>query len=164
MSGAIKRTMVMLGLAEEDLNANNNTAQIAESKPEPQAPATQQAVARPEPKITPLRRVTPVQELPVQAMNEILTVHPTHYADAPVVAENFRDGVPVILNLSRLSESDAKRIIDFCSGLVLGLNGHIERVTGKVFLLTPEHITVGEPVEPVADSAEEETFFVSPAA
>jgi len=76
------------------------------------------------------------------AINEILTVHPKQYRDAQVIAENFRDGIPVIINLSQMSDADARRLIDFASGLSLGLYGRIERVTSKVFLLSPENVAV----------------------
>ena len=75
-------------------------------------------------------------------MNEILTVHPKQYRDAQLIAESFREGVPVIINLSQMSDADARRLIDFASGLSLGLYGRIERVTSKVFLLSPENIAV----------------------
>ena len=94
-------------------------------------------------------------------MNEILTLHPTEYRDVAVVAENFRDGVPVILNLSKVNEEDAKRIIDFASGLSMGLRGRIERVTSKVFLLSPEHIAVSGDESLTEESG---SFFVSPSA
>ena len=54
------------------------------------------------------------------AISEILTVHPKQYRDAQVIAENFRDGIPVIINLSQMSDADARRLIDFASGLSLG--------------------------------------------
>jgi cell division inhibitor SepF len=69
-------------------------------------------------------------------------VHPKQYRDAQVIAENFREGIPVIINLSQMSDADARRLIDFASGLSLGLYGRIERVTSKVFLLSPENIAV----------------------
>ena len=75
-------------------------------------------------------------------MNEILTVHPRQYRDAQQIAEHFRDGTPVIINLTQMTEADARRLVDFASGLSTGLRGRIERVTSKVFLLSPEHITV----------------------
>jgi cell division inhibitor SepF len=78
----------------------------------------------------------------VGAVTEILTVHPKQYRDAQVIAECFRDGVPVIINLSQMSDGDARRLIDFASGLSLGLYGRIERVTSKVFLLSPENVAV----------------------
>ena len=75
-------------------------------------------------------------------MNEILTVHPKQYRDAQFIAESFREGVPVIMNLSDMQDGDAKRMVDFSAGLVFGLRGTIERVTSKVFLLSPENIAV----------------------
>jgi len=91
-------------------------------------------------------------------MNEILTVHPREYKDAQSIAESFRDGIPVIINLSQMTEGDARRMIDFASGLSLGLYGKIERVTNKVFLLSPAHIAVsGEPAEVESDI--EANFF-----
>lgn len=160
MSNPLKKTMVFLGLAEEGLedeadapptSADRTAAPAAAVKPSSVAP--QRAA------VTPLRRVTPVQHQSPQTMNEIFTVHPTAYRDAQVIAENFREGIPVIMNLSRMSEEDARRLIDFSSGLTLGLNGRIEKVTSKVFLLSPEHIEVGSD-QPVAET--DGSFFVAP--
>ena len=89
-----------------------------------------------------LRRPAVVRQPMVGTVSEILTVHPKQYRDAQVIAENFRDGIPVIINLSQMSDADARRLIDFASGLSLGLYGRIERVTSKVFLLSPENIAV----------------------
>ena len=92
-------------------------------------------------------------------MNEILTVHPKAYnKDAQVIAENFRDGVPVIMNLSEMDEAEARRLIDFASGLSQGLYGKIERVTSRVFLLSPQHIAVhGESSK--VEAEKEASFF-----
>lgn len=93
-------------------------------------------------------------------MSEILTVHPRQYRDAQGIAESFREGVPVIINLSQMTEPDARRLIDFASGLSQGLYGRIERVTSKVFLLSPEHIVVsGDAAE--AEAEVEAGFFSS---
>lgn len=89
-------------------------------------------------------------------MSEIVTVHPKQYRDAQTIAENFRDGIPIIINLSQMSDADARRLIDFASGLSLGLYGRIERVTSKVFLLSPENVAVsgeGAIAQGDADSA-----------
>ena len=90
-------------------------------------------------------------------MNEIVTVHPKQYSDARVIAENFREGVPVIMNLSQMTETDARRLIDFASGLSQGLYGKIERVTSKVFLLSPAHVAVSG--EDAANTAEVDSQF-----
>ncbi|MHA3684566.1 cell division protein SepF [Leucobacter sp. HY1910] len=169
MSNPLKKTMVFLGLAEEDLEGQQATT--TPSRPEKvtsAASSSTTSAAEParaaQPKaaaVTPLRRVTPARQAAPQPMSEIFTMRPTAYSDATVIAENFREGVPVIMNLSAMPDGDAKRLIDFASGLTLGLHGSIERVTSKVFLLTPEHIEIaGE------DSVRDESgsFFVTPTA
>jgi cell division inhibitor SepF len=75
---------------------------------------------------------------------EITTLHPTSYSEARAIGEQFRDGHPVIMNLTDLAEADAKRLVDFAAGLAFGLRGSIERVTNRVFLLTPPNIRVSE--------------------
>ncbi len=75
-------------------------------------------------------------------MSEIVTLDPQSYADAKEVAANFRAGVPVIVNIGAMSESDAKRMLDFMIGLKEGLEGHLRRVTPKVFLLSPTNVAV----------------------
>ena len=77
-------------------------------------------------------------------ISRIETIHPRSYNDARRIGEEYREGVPVIMNLSELDDSDAKRIIDFAAGLVFGQRGAIERVTNKVFLLSPANVDVGE--------------------
>lgn len=162
MSNPLKKTMVFLGLAEEGLEDESPVQAAPERDHAPAAqPAAKPSQAAVRPAVAPLRRVTPVRNQAPQTMNEIFTVHPTAYRDAQVIAESFRDGIPVIMNLSRMSDDEAKRLIDFSSGLTLGLNGRIERVTSKVFLLTPEHIEVGSD-EPQAKA--DGSFFVAPTA
>lgn len=75
-------------------------------------------------------------------LRRIVTVHPTTYNEARVIGEAFRDGLPVIINLTGMSEPDARRMVDFSAGLVFGLRGAIERVTPRVFLLTPASVTI----------------------
>ena len=75
-------------------------------------------------------------------LRPIVTVHPSTYNEARVIGESFRDGVPVIVNLTNMSESDARRMVDFSAGLVFGLHGAIERVTPRVFLLTPASVDI----------------------
>lgn len=145
MSNPIKKTMVYLGLADEE--------------------PTYEAVATPavapvsagRAQVTPLRAKTPARGAAAVDMNEIVTVHPKQYSDAKVIAENFREGVPVIMNLSQMTETDARRLIDFASGLSQGLFGKIERVTSKVFLLSPAHVAVSG--DAAAETAEVDTTF-----
>ncbi|WP_194949100.1 cell division protein SepF [Actinomyces trachealis] len=75
-------------------------------------------------------------------LRRIVTVHPSTYNEARVIGEAFRDGLPVIINLTGMSEPDARRMVDFSAGLVFGLHGAIERVTPRVFLLTPATVSI----------------------
>ncbi len=75
-------------------------------------------------------------------LSRIITVHPRTYNEARTIGEHFRDGVPVIMNLSEMEDVDAKRLVDFAAGLIFGLRGTIERVTSKVFLLSPQNVNV----------------------
>ncbi|MFC7405364.1 cell division protein SepF [Georgenia alba] len=75
-------------------------------------------------------------------LRRIVTVHPSSYNEARVIGEAFRDGTPVIMNLTGMSEPDAKRMVDFSAGLVFGLHGTMERVTNRVFLLSPATVEV----------------------
>lgn len=75
-------------------------------------------------------------------LQRIETVTPRTYNDARTVGEHYRSGVPVIMNLSEIDDDDAKRLVDFSAGLVFAAHGSINRVTAKVFLLSPENIVV----------------------
>jgi len=178
MSNPLKKTMVYLGLADEELEyeapaaahvaavpaaSGHNTAHGAErsghgnSAHITSAHGGAQANAGRAP-VTPLRKTSTPQNVAASEMNEILTVHPRQYRDAQAIAESFREGVPVIINLSQMSDADARRLIDFASGLSQGLFGKIERVTAKVFLLSPSHVVVSGD-NATDDSAEEASFF-----
>ena len=73
---------------------------------------------------------------------QITTFHPTTYNEARTIGEHFRDGVPVIMNLTEMAEGDAKRLVDFAAGLAFGLRGSMDRVTNRVFLLSPANVQV----------------------
>jgi cell division inhibitor SepF len=81
---------------------------------------------------------------PVQTTDlaRITTLHPRTYNEARTIGEHFREGTPVIMNLTEMVDSDAKRLVDFSAGLIFGLRGSIERVTNKVFLLSPANVEV----------------------
>jgi len=134
MSNPLKKTMVYLGLADEE--------EVFEEQPAAAAPRRVDKPVEKTAPVTPLHRPAVVRQPAAGTVSEILTVHPKQYRDAQGIAEAFRDGIPVIINLSQMSDADARRLVDFASGLSLGLFGRIERVTSKVFLLSPENIAV----------------------
>ncbi|MEL5990474.1 cell division protein SepF [Microbacterium phosphatis] len=140
MANPLKKTMVYLGLADEE-EYDDVQEQSPRAHRDPHREEPQHDDVKPAP-VVPLRRPAVVRQPAAGAVNEIVTVHPKQYRDAQMIAEHFRDGIPVIINLSQMSDADARRLIDFASGLSLGLYGRIERVTSKVFLLSPENIAV----------------------
>lgn len=146
MAGALRRTMVYLGLAETDDEyisddtpqstggstlavSENGSTSVARRSPEYRAP------------VTPIKRAPSSRE-DENELRTITTVHPRSYNDAKSIGEAFRDGTPVIMNVSDMGEAEAKRLVDFAAGLVFALHGSIERVTAKVFLLTPSFVEV----------------------
>ncbi len=143
MANPLRKTMVYLGLAEDDYDEVMPSAPVA-----PAAPSAPSAGRAP---VTPLRRPAPSKHV-APSMNEIVTVRPRGFAEAASIGESYREGVPVIMDMSQMTDAEARRLIDFASGLAIGLYGRLERVTNKVFLLSPEHVAVsGEQAEHETD-------------
>ena len=86
--------------------------------------------------------LAPVASKEVADISRIVSVRPRSFNEARVIGENFRDGIPVIMNLSELEDGEDKRLVDFAAGLIFGLRGTIERITSKVFLLSPADVNV----------------------
>jgi cell division inhibitor SepF len=91
--------------------------------------------------VTPLPSRRAAAPVPTD-LSRIVTVHPKTFNDAKTIGESFRDGFPVIMNLTDMEDFDAKRLVDFAAGLIFGLRGTFEKVTNKVFLLSPHEVTV----------------------
>lgn len=96
--------------------------------------------------VSEVRTVTPMATSHVEPierpLNKIVTLHPRNYNEAKTIGEHYRQGVPVIMNVTDMTDADAKRLVDFGAGLAFGLHGSIERVTQKVFLLSPANVSV----------------------
>ena len=107
--------------------------------PEPEESAPRTAVMRPRgsnrrpPESMPMRAVPSVQ---------VHLVVPRSFNDAQQIADKFKDAIPVILNLQGADQELSKRLIDFTSGLTYALDGGMQRVADKVFLLTPRNVEV----------------------
>jgi len=141
MAGAMRKMAVYLGLVEED---DVDEAYDEESYDDrthvvrrPEEPALR--VTRPDETAPPVARQEPVDALDAY---RITTVNPRNYNEARTIGEHFRQGTPVIMNLTDMDDADAKRLVDFAAGLVFGRHGSIERVTAKVFLLTPANVEI----------------------
>lgn len=150
MPKGFRKMAVYLGLVED--NQNYLDDEIEEFYEE-EAPTTQTLVTntksflyqrstaladRPEVRVAP--QIKPVIAEPV---SRITTLHPRAFNDARRIGEEYRDGTPVIINLSEMDPSDQKRILDFASGLAFALRGTIERVTNSVFLISPANVDLG---------------------
>ena len=116
----------------------------------PVGPATRGALAidtDPEPAARPLSVASPLPEprdpvVGAQALSRITTLQPASYNEARTIGERYRDGQPVIINLTELDDAAAKRLVDFAAGLAFALRGSIDKVTSRVFLLTPADVEV----------------------
>ncbi|GAA5037358.1 cell division protein SepF [Actinopolymorpha pittospori] len=152
MAGAMRKVAVYLGLVEDqgryddeydgayegDFEAEDGYP-TTRPAPQQQQPAQEERAANVA-AFPDRRRVQVAPE--VSEMSRITTLHPRTYNDARLIGEHFRDGTPVIMNLTGMDDSDAKRLVDFAAGLIFGLRGSIERVTAKVFLLSPANVVV----------------------
>jgi cell division inhibitor SepF len=137
MANKWKQTLEYLGLVEPN-------GEHAAKEGEAQSPA------RAEP--SNVRRIAPSRggahaeagQATLQAVSSasVHVTNPTTFNEVEEVGERFRGGVPVIVNLAGAPEGVAKRVLDFASGLVYGLEGQIERVGDRVFLLSPAGLEV----------------------
>jgi cell division inhibitor SepF len=144
MAGAMRKMAVYLGLVEDEgldgeydeEDGYDERAHVVRRQDEPTLRVTRPDEAPERP--APPRR----EEVSDLDAYRITTVHPRNYNEARIIGEHFRDGTPVIMNLTDMDDSDAKRLVDFSAGLVFGRHGSIERVTQKVFLLTPANVEI----------------------
>ena len=151
MAGAMRKVGEYLGLVEQ---ADYDDVDVNESAPPRPAPARASRAQAAEPEHQTFRpAVRPVADLDERRAAHLMgpadlarieTVTPHTYNDARTIGEHFRSGVPVIMNLSDISDDDAKRLVDFAAGLVFAVHGSLNRITAKVFLLSPESIVVSE--------------------
>jgi cell division inhibitor SepF len=152
MAGAMHKMAVYLGLVEEDRQYDDGYDSYEEEYPgyeeqeeaQPGVAAGQASLLAGDPGAGPGEGGARVAAATVQAtdLTRITTLHPRTYNEARTIGEHFREGTPVIMNLTEMVDSDAKRLVDFAAGLIFGLRGSIERVTNKVFLLSPANIEV----------------------
>jgi cell division inhibitor SepF len=150
MASAMRKMAVYLGLVEDDRRYAENYEAYDEyddyDEPadavEPAAPAAPAAPARADYAGYPTdHRIDTVPPQQVE-LARITTLHPRTYNEARNIGEHFRDGTPVIMNLTEMVDSDARRLVDFAAGLIFGLRGSIDKVTNKVFLLSPANVEV----------------------
>ena len=163
MAGAMHKMAVYLGLVEDDphyddgYDAYDDYDEFSDAAESPEPEADRPAADRPasrgsraefavEPAAPAVPRgggtATATATAHATDLARITTLHPRTYNEARTIGEHFRDGTPVIMNLTEMVDSDAKRLVDFAAGLIFGLHGSIDRVTNRVFLLCPANVEV----------------------
>jgi cell division inhibitor SepF len=153
MAGTMHKMAVYLGLVEDDPRYEDGYDSYEEydeyGEPIDQSGAEPELTAPPrggrsELADTPLAssRTTATATAQATDLARITTLHPRTYNEARTIGEHFREGTPVIMNLTEMVDSDAKRLVDFAAGLIFGLHGSIDRVTNRVFLLCPANVEV----------------------
>jgi cell division inhibitor SepF len=146
MAGAMHKMAVYLGLVEDEQRFDGGYDSYeeyngyGEQSEDPPADAEQASLMPGDPGTDTVRPAAMTMHAP--DLTRITTLHPRTYNEARTIGEHFREGTPVIMNLTEMVDSDAKRLVDFAAGLIFGLRGSIERVTNKVFLLSPANIEV----------------------
>jgi len=143
MASAMRKMAVYLGLVEDDRRyADSYDAYDEYDDYDEPAEAVDQAAARPD--YGAYLTENTIDPLPPRQVElaRITTLHPRTYNEARTIGEHFREGTPVIMNLTEMVDSDARRLVDFAAGLIFGLRGSIDKVTNKVFLLSPANVEV----------------------
>jgi len=149
MPGAMRKMAVYLGLVEEgedqydeysqsDASMDQYERAVVAQRPAPRP--TSRATGDYEPAVVPASRPTPA----VIDTGRITTMVPRTYNDARGIGLEYREGTPVIMNLTEMDDADCKRLVDFAAGLVFAQRGAIQRITNKVFLLSPANVDVTE--------------------
>jgi cell division inhibitor SepF len=160
MAGTMHKMAVYLGLVEDDPRYDEGDDSYEEYEDEygdpadPAEPDAERPVPRARtefvvdspPSLSAPAAPRPSTHVPgpthATDLARITTLHPRTYNEARTIGEHFREGTPVIMNLTEMVDSDAKRLVDFAAGLIFGLHGSIDRVTNRVFLLCPANVEV----------------------
>ena len=133
MAGFFRRALIYLGLVEDDefeemLEYDEGRLDVVEPPPSRRAQREE-------------ARVSPIQAVPSKQVRMHM-VEPKSFNDAEQIGQKFKSDIPVIINLQQADAELSKRLIDFASGLTYGLEGGIQRVAEKVFLLSPHNVEV----------------------
>ena len=144
MAGIWKKTLVYLGLVEEDDLTDFGYDDYAEEEPPPPVPQRRSGSLRKvsESHAPAPRRDAVVRAMPTPAPGRLHLLHPSAFNDAQELGDKFREGYSVIMNLQSADADLSRRLIDFASGLVYGLAGSMQPVADRVFLLTPAGVQV----------------------
>jgi cell division inhibitor SepF len=142
MSGFFRKTLSFFGLADEEeievdeeertpLREKSGFSQERASSPE-----------RPSSRKPPKKKVSLISSARDSKRNRVFVAEPKEFEEIQIIADNFKNDIPVIVNLQKVEQDVSKRIIDFCSGLTYALEGDIRKVADRVFLIIPSNVEV----------------------
>ena len=130
--GVWKKTLVYLGLVETD-DVEDDIDEIDEAPVE--NPPSIRKISRED--------LSTVHQLPTaQPLGRVAIVAPTAYDDAKEIGDRLRSAVPVIMNLQGVEDTLFIRLTAFASGLAYGLNGEVQRLAPRMYLITPANVEV----------------------
>jgi cell division inhibitor SepF len=137
MAGVFRRALIYLGLVEDD--EFEEVREYEEQAP----PPYQERPVRSSRRQRETAEVAPILQ-PVVSSSQVKVhmIEPKSFNDAEQIGQKFKSDIPVIINLQQADAELSKRLIDFASGLTYALEGGIQRVADKVFLLTPHNVEV----------------------
>jgi cell division inhibitor SepF len=153
MSGFFKRTFAFLGLSDEDESDSKDIekrdkARIKNRKSEKETARAEPMHMKEDTKRGRFLTSKPSRKNPFAGggkdglTSRVFIAEPGEFEEIQVIADNFKENIPVIINLQKANQELAKRVIDFCSGLTYALEGNIKKVADKVFLITPYNVEV----------------------
>ena len=142
MPGVLKKTLTYLGLVEEDEFEDLDEVGAAHENAEVRRFQRPQAVREVELEAEHGGIVRTIPSNRAASAGSIHKSEPRRFNEARDIADRFKDGIPVIMNLQSTDDTIARRLVDFASGLVYGLDGKIEMVANRVYLLTPANVDV----------------------
>ncbi|HEY4695868.1 MAG TPA: cell division protein SepF [Candidatus Hydromicrobium sp.] len=153
MSRFFKKTLSFFGISDEDeidldemegketekvkVRALRNKSGKIDSSHEKENPRRSHIIG-----LRPSRKIPLIGSGRDAVKSRVFIAEPKEFEEIQVIADNFKDDIPVIINLQKADQDLGKRVIDFCSGLTYALEGNIKKVAEKVFLITPYNVEV----------------------
>ena len=142
MSGFFKKTLSFFGLAdEEEIEMETEAGNILPDRKGMDKirqrnidPGASKRISR--------KKVSLISSAREGRKAKVFIAEPKEFDEIQGIADNFKNDIPIIINLQRVDQEISKRIIDFCSGLTYALEGDIKKVADRVFLITPSNIEV----------------------
>ena len=143
MSRFFKRTLSFLGLAEED-GAENDGNDYSQKDIHVQKDDYEEdeSSRRNLGSLRTSRRLLSLENLKESKKSRVAIAEPHEFEEVQMIGDDFKENIPVIINLQNTNQDLSKRIIDFCSGLTYALGGSIRKVADRVFLITPQNTLV----------------------